>query len=94
MLLEVRFPPEGAGLREHIAENFRMSESRFRCWKNATPYDESGYLMALQEKGSTLLKTIAKTENALAVHLRAYVRRHSSPFLAYSSIIQCITEIG
>ena len=40
---------------------FKWIRILFRCWKNATPYDESKYLMALQQKGSPLLKSIAKT---------------------------------
>ena len=29
----------------------------YRCWKTKTPYDETRYLRALQERGSPLLKT-------------------------------------
>jgi transposase len=40
---------------------FKWIRILFRCWKNRTPYDESKYLMALQQKGSPLLQSIAKT---------------------------------
>ena len=38
---------------------FKWIRILFRCWKNRTPYDQAKYLMALQQKGSHLLKTIA-----------------------------------
>ena len=39
---------------------FKWIRILFRCWKDRTPYDESRYLMALQNRGSTLLKNITK----------------------------------
>ena len=38
---------------------FKWIRILFRCWKNRIPYDEANYLMALQQKGSPLLKSIA-----------------------------------
>ena len=40
---------------------FKWIRILFRCWKNRTPYGESKNLMALQQKGSILLKTIAQS---------------------------------
>ena len=36
---------------------FKWIRILYRCWKTHTPYDESRYLRALQERGSPLLKT-------------------------------------
>jgi len=36
---------------------FKWIRILYRCWKTRTPYDESRYLRALQERGSPLLKT-------------------------------------
>ncbi len=37
---------------------FKWIRIIFRCWKDHTIYDESKYLMALQKRGSTLLKNL------------------------------------
>jgi hypothetical protein len=36
---------------------FKWIRVLYRCWKPRTPYDETRYLKALQERGSPLLKT-------------------------------------
>jgi transposase len=36
---------------------FKWIRILYRCWKTQTPYDEARYLKALQERGSSLLKT-------------------------------------
>jgi len=36
---------------------FKWIRILYRCWKTRTPYDEARYLKALQERGSSLLKT-------------------------------------
>jgi transposase len=36
---------------------FKWIRILYRCWKTRTPYDETRYLKALQERGSPLLKT-------------------------------------
>ena len=36
---------------------FKWIRILYRCWKTRTPYDETRYLRALQERGSPLLKT-------------------------------------
>jgi transposase len=36
---------------------FKWIRILYRCWKTRTPYDESRYLRALQERGSPLLNT-------------------------------------
>jgi len=36
---------------------FKWIRILYRCWKTRTPYDEARYLRALQERGSSLLKT-------------------------------------
>ena len=36
---------------------FKWIRILYRCWKTKTPYDETRYLKALQERGSPLLKT-------------------------------------
>ncbi len=38
---------------------FKWLRIVFRCWKDRTIYDEAKYLMALQKRGSTLLKNLA-----------------------------------
>ena len=35
---------------------FKWIRILYRCWKTRTPYDETRYLKALQERGSPLLK--------------------------------------
>ncbi len=39
---------------------FKWIRIVFRCWKDRTKYDEAKYLMALQKRGSTLLKNLAQ----------------------------------
>jgi hypothetical protein len=36
---------------------FKWIRILFRCWQDRTPYDEASYLLALQRRGSPLLKT-------------------------------------
>lgn len=38
---------------------FKWIRILFRCWQEKTPYDEAKYLMALQKRGSPLLKNAA-----------------------------------
>jgi hypothetical protein len=38
---------------------FKWIRILFRCWQEKTPYDEAVYLMALQKRGSPLLKNVA-----------------------------------
>jgi len=41
---------------------FKWIRIVFRCWKERTTYDEAKYLMSLQKRGSSLLKSIAPSE--------------------------------
>jgi transposase len=39
---------------------FKWIRILFRCWQDRTPYDESAYLQALNQRGSSLMQNLAK----------------------------------
>ena len=41
---------------------FKWTRILFRCWKDGTTYDENRYLMSLQKRGSSLLKSIGSEQ--------------------------------
>ena len=50
------------GKRHHMAVRalaFEWTRIVWRCWQDRKPYNETAYLMSLQEKGSPLLQYIA-----------------------------------
>jgi transposase len=49
---------------------FKWIRIVFRCWQQRTPYDESVYLLALQKRGSPLLKNFTATAAPACVGMR------------------------